>query len=715
MSRRKKGNKKKYKKQLTIEIKQLFQSSPNTPLNYKQISGQLGIKDAQLRKLVNTILNELLIQEYLKQYDAGKFKLNLNAGEHIGTLEVVSSGRGFVTSDDFEKDILINKDNLLNALNGDQVVVEIFKKKKGKSEGRIVAVKERAKEHFVGVLEMSENFGFVVPDSPRIHVDFFVPKSKLNGAKNGQKVLVKMTDWPDAESSPFAEVEETLGYPGNNDAEMMSILASYGIPLKFDPKTIQEAEKTPVELDRDEIKKRKDLRTVTTFTIDPVDAKDFDDALSFEVLKNGTYRVGIHIADVSHYVQPNSNIDKEARKRGNSVYLVDRVIPMIPEHLSNLVCSLRPEEEKFCFSAMFTLDKNAKVQDQWFGKTVIFSDHRFTYEQAQEIIEGKKDRHQLKEEVLTLDRLAKKLRKKRMDSGALSIESEEIRFELDEKGIPVGITKKISQDAHKLVEEFMLLANKYVARKVGVKKAGEKISPFVYRIHDKPDPEKLELFKTFISKFGHNISYKNDQDISKSMNKLLHSIKGETEYGIVQQMAIRSMSKATYDTKNIGHYGLHFDYYTHFTSPIRRYADLLVHRILFAELKNKSYEMSGSLQEVCDHISRTERGANDAERDSDKYFQVLYVKNEIGQTFDGIITGITDFGIFVEMIDNRCEGMINLRAIEGDYYYFDEKNYRIIGTNSGVELNLGDKIMVTITNVDVMKRQIDLEIAGELI
>lgn len=713
MSRNKKRNKKDYKKHLTREIQSIFKEDPQRTFNYKQISSRLGIKDAQLRKLIHSILNDLLMQEFILQEDAGKFQLHYKPSEFKGTLQVVASGRGFVTTPDFDKDIAISKDKLFKALDGDEVLVEVTGERRGKPEGRIIEVIERAKTHFVGVLEMSQNFGFVVPDSQKIHIDFFVPKAKLNGAKNGQKVLIKMTDWPDAESSPFGEVEEILGYPGNNDAEMMSIIASYGIPLKFNPKTIEEAEKIKVDLDKTEISKRKDFRSITTFTIDPLDAKDFDDALSIQFLENGNTEVGIHIADVSHYVPLNSAMDQEAQKRGNSVYLVDRVIPMIPEHLSNLVCSLRPKEEKFCFSAVFELDKNAKVLRQWFGKTVIYSDHRFVYEEAQEVIEGKD--HPLKREVLTLDALAKKMRKQRLDNGALSIESEEIRFELDEKGFPVGITKKISKDAHKLVEEFMLLANKHVAKKVAIKKPGEKITPFVYRVHDKPNPEKLELFKTFISKFGHDISYKTEHDISKSMNKLLGEIKGENEYGIVQQMAIRSMSKATYETKNIGHYGLHFEYYTHFTSPIRRYADLLVHRILFAELNHKSYEGSGNLGKVCEHISRTERSANEAERDSDKYFQVLYVKNEVGQTFEGIVTGITDFGIFIEMIENRCEGMVNLRNIDGDHYYFDEKNYKISGTNTGVEINLGDKLMVTITNVDVLKRQIDLKIEGDII
>lgn len=713
MSRgRKKGNKN-FKQLLNKQIREVFKSDPKKVFNYKQIASRLNINDQEQRKLINRILNDLTESEYIHQVEHGKYQLHFKPSEYKGKLEVVGSGRGFVITEELEKDILINKDNINKALDGDEVLVEIVGRKKGKAEGKIIEILNRSKIHFVGVLEMSQNFGFVVIDSPKIHVDFFIPKSKLNGAKNGQKVIVKMTDWPDSGDSPFGEITEILGYPGNNDAEMMSILAGYGIPLKFNEKTLKEAEKVKVELDAEEVKKRRDFRNVTTFTIDPLDAKDFDDAISIKFLENGKAEVGIHIADVSHYVQPDSAMDQEAKMRGNSVYLVDRVVPMIPEHLSNLVCSLRPKEEKFCFSSVFTLDTEGKVLDEWYGKTVIFSDHRFVYEEAQEIIEGKKE-HFLKDEVLHLDKIAKKRRKKRMENGALSIESEEIRFQLDEKGFPIGITKKTSKDAHKLVEEFMLLANQFVAKKVAIKKPGEKVTPFVYRVHDTPDPEKLELFKTFISKFGHDISYKNAQEISKSMNKLLTSIRNENEYGIVQQMAIRSMAKAVYDTKNIGHYGLHFDYYTHFTSPIRRYADLLVHRILFAELNSKSYEKSGELNEVCKHISRTERNANEAERDSNKYFQVLYVENEVGQTFEGVITGITDFGIFVEMIENRCEGMVNLRNIEGDHFYLDEKNYKIVGTRTGVEINLGDKLMVTIMQVNVPKRQIDLEIAGDL-
>jgi len=562
---------------------------------------------------------------------------------------------------------------------------------------------------FVGTLDVKNKFAFLILDNNKINVDLYIPLEKLKGAKTGQKVIARMTSWPKGVDSPFGEVLEVIGMPGNNDAEMYSILFKNEFEIKFPQEVVQESETVGMELDPEEVKKRKDFRGKLTFTIDPFDAKDFDDALSYEVLENGNIEVGIHIADVSHYVQPGTAMDDEAQKRGNSVYLEDRVIPMLPEQLSNMACSLRPNEDKYAFSAVFELDENGTVHKEWFGKTVIHSDHRFAYEDAQEVIEGRSDK--LKNEILAMDKIAKIIRKERMKNGALSIESEEVSFVFDEEGMPSGVVKKTSKDANKLIEEFMLLANKRVAIFVG-KLPGDNGSnnQFIYRCHDKPSLEKLKTFSVFIEKFDYDLEFENVNNVAQKINGLLNKIKDTPEYGLIQTMAIRSMSKASYQTNNIGHYGLAFDYYTHFTSPIRRYADLVVHRLLQDKLDNKQKNYGNKLNEISEHISAQERKAIDSERESNKFFQAKYLQDKVGEEFVGTISGLADFGIFVRINDNFCEGMITMQSLPNDNYYFDNDKFQIVGRRNDSVFNFGDQVKIKVIGVNMLKKQVDLEL-----
>ena len=689
-------------------VRKVFDKNPDSVLSHKQVCVLIDVRENALRKLVFDVLQDLAHDGFLQSHAHGVYSLSVKNGLFEGTIELTARGAGFVVTDDEESDIFIAPQNLGQALNGDRVRVRIFKRGKTRNEGEIIAVLEREKSQYVGTIELHDKFAFLVPDNLKAGTDIYISKEKLNGAKNGDKALVKITIWPKTSDNPYGEVVEVLGKPGSNDTEMISILCNHGIDYKFPQAVLAEAETVGMDLDEKEIAKRRDMRGVTTFTIDPVDAKDFDDALSFRRLENGHIELGVHIADVSHYVRPGSAMDTEALKRSNSVYLVDRVVPMLPEQLSNMACSLRPNEDKYSFSVIFEIDEAGIVHDQWFGKTVIHSNRRFSYEEAQEIIEGKQGDYQ--DEILILDKIAKILRKSRLKHGALSIESEEMRFRLNDQGHPIEVIIKTSKDAHKLIEEFMLLANKYVAKFVAAPKKGRDTVPFVFRVHDRPDAAKIALFNVFIEKFGYKVDARQPDKIALNINTLLEEILHTPEYSLIQTMAIRSMAKATYETDNIGHYGLAFDFYTHFTSPIRRYADLVVHRILQEELTTKKHRYGKELADVCKRISRMERKAVEAERESTKYFQTVFVKDHVGEVFTGIVSGIAEFGLFVRMDGNQCEGMVPMMEIPGDRFYFDAEKYRIVGSRFKKEYNFGDKVTVRISEVHTRKRQIDLEL-----
>lgn len=696
---------------LTHVVRKVFEKNPDSVLSHKQVCVLIDVRESALRNLVFEILEELSKDGTIKRTAHAVYTSGIKEDVFEGFIELTARGAGFVVTDDEQEDIYVAPQNIGQSLNGDRVKVRVFKRGKSRMEGEIVAVLSRERTQFVGTIETHDKFAFLVPDNLKSGTDIYIPKEKLSGAKNGDKALVKITVWPKSSKNPYGEVVEVLGKPGSNDTEMISILCNNGIDYKFPQEVLEEAELIGMALDPTEVAKRRDFREITTFTIDPADAKDFDDALSFKRLENGNIEIGVHIADVSYYVRPGSAMDKEALKRSNSVYLVDRVVPMLPEQLSNLACSLRPKEDKFSFSAVFEIDETGKVYGKWFGKTVIHSNRRFSYEEAQEIIEGKAGDFQ--EEILILDKIAKILRNSRLKNGALNIESEEMRFKLDEKGHPEEVVIKTSKDAHKLIEEFMLLANKKVAVFIAEPKKGRDVIPFVYRVHDKPDIDKIALFNVFIDKFGYKLDFSHPDQIAKSINKLLGDIRLTNEYSLIQTMAIRSMARATYETKNIGHYGLAFEFYTHFTSPIRRYADLVVHRIVQEELTHQKHLYGKELDEICKRISRMERKAVDAERESTKYFQTLFVQDHIGEEFIGTVSGIAEFGLFVKMDENYCEGMVPMLEIPGDRFSFDSEKYRIIGNKTKKEYNFGDKVRVKISDVNPRKRQINLELVVE--
>lgn len=697
---------------LTKDIISVFRKNPKKPLNHKQVSSSLGIKNSSGKTQVIKALHRLVATEKLDEVAPGKFKLIFQGSVLEGKIDITRSGSAYVMVDGFDDDVYISPKNMNAALHNDIVRINLFAVRKGKKiQGEVVEILQRAKTDFVGIVEVVGKFAFLVPDSPKMHVDLFIDKSKLNGAKHGQKAIARMTDWPPDASSPFGEIVEVLGAPGEHDVEMSSILSENGFPPTFPEEVEAEAAKIPTEITKEEISARRDFRNITTFTIDPIDAKDFDDALSFQKLENGNLEVGVHIADVTHYVKEGAMIDKEAVSRATSVYLVDRVIPMLPEVLSNQVCSLRPKEEKLCFSAVFEMTTKGKVINSWVGRTVIYSDRRFHYDEVQDILEAGEG--ELFEELSALNSIAKIMREKRMGSGAIAFNKVEVRFTLNDNKKPVGVRLKVQKDAHKLIEEFMLLANRTVAEKIGKPTNKEKPKTFVYRIHDTPDQEKLSDFANFIKKFGYQFTAKQPGDISKSLNSLLHEVEGKKEENVISTLAIRSMAKAEYSTQNIGHYGLAFDYYSHFTSPIRRYPDMMAHRLLARYEKGGSSADQEHYEHLCKHSSEMERQAADAERDSIKYYQVLFMQDSIGKDYKGVVTGVTDFGIFVEIAENKCEGMIRLRDIDDDYYVFDEENFRIIGHNYNRVINLGDELMIRVKKADLMRRQLDFELLEE--
>ena len=732
MNKRRRGNKNKKSVKianLTQGILKILKSDSNKTFNYKQIAAKFGVDDPSSRNQIIKKLAQLAAKKQIEEVERGKFKIVLGGNIYTGKLEVTSKGAGYVIVEELEDDVYIPANNLNKALDGDEVEVYIYKRKRrGKSEGEISRIIARKRDEFVGVVEIQKNYAFVNTQDGKMYTDIFVPKNKIGKAEDGDKVLVKLEDWPDKADSPFGKIVKVLGKPGEHNTEIHAILAQYGLPYEFPEEVEEFANQLDTSIKEDEIKKRRDLRETLTFTIDPKDAKDFDDALSFKVLENGNYEIGIHIADVSHYVKPGTPLDDEAYERATSVYLVDRVVPMLPEILSNNACSLRTHEEKYTFSAIFELDEKADVKNQWFGRTVTYSDARFAYEEAQHIIETTKNSipaeisltgkdydadPAVAEAILKLDKLAKIMRTKRMRHGAISFDKVEVKFNLNENHEPVGVFFKTSKDANKLIEEFMLLANKKVAEYIGNPSTGLKEKKtFVYRIHDEPDDEKLASLQNVIKRFGYKLNLKDRKSTTQSLNTLLKDVQGKKEQNLVDTLAIRSMSKAEYSTHNIGHYGLAFDYYSHFTSPIRRYPDVMAHRLLQHYLDKGKSASEEEYEEKCKHSSDMENLAASAERDSIKYMQIKFMKDHQDEEFLGVISGVTEWGIYVEIISNKCEGMIRLRDMTDDHYVFDQDEYAVMGQRSKKVYQLGDEVYVKVKNADLIKRHLDFVLIG---
>lgn len=688
----------------------LFANNPSNIYNYKQIAKLFDITDEGSKLLITAILYELLDHGSLIEISRGKFKLANQGGYITGEVQLTMRGAGYIISEECDEDVFVTQSNLNHALNGDTVKVYLYAKKRGKQqEGEVVEIIKRSTDSIVGVVEVSKTFAFMTANSRQMPYDVFIPLNKLKGAKNGDKIVVKITEWPEKYRNPFGEVIAVLGRPGENETEMHAILAEFDLPYKFDKKVEEAANKVPVDISEKDYKERRDFRDLPTFTIDPADAKDFDDALSIQALGNGNWQVGVHIADVTHYVTPDSIVEQEAFNRATSVYLVDRVVPMIPEKLSNLVCSLRPNEEKLCYSIVFELDKNGDILDQWIGRTVIKSDKRFDYEEAQKIIEGAEG--EFMNELLVLNELAQKIRARRFKNGAISFERVEVKFDIDEKGKPLGVYFKEHKESNQLIEEFMLLANKRVAEFIGRVKKGQRAKTFVYRIHDKPDPEKLQKFANFIQRFGYNINTTSQKNITTSINSLLDEVQGKKEQNVIETLAVRSMAKAVYSINNVGHYGLSFPFYTHFTSPIRRYPDMMVHRMLTDYMDGGKSKSKEKYEDKCKHSSEMEKRAAEAERASIKYKQVEFMKDHIGEDFDGIISGVTEWGFYVELNDSKCEGLVHIRELDDDYYFFDEDNYAIIGKRNKKTYQLGDSVRIKIVRADLEKKQLDYTLA----
>jgi ribonuclease R len=687
------------------EVLRIFVQHPRQKFNYKQIAHRLGGATADKKAAVKTALIHLMKANKIVETSRGKFQYALPKDGISGTIDFNRRGAAYVTPEEGGKDIYIPPPNTLNALQGDEVEVKITGvNRRGQKEGMVRQVIKRNKKRFVGIAEVEKDFAFVIPDDPSLHVDFFIPSDKIGDLKDDDKVLVELVDWPTKAKNPYGRVVEIFGQSGENSAEMHAIVAEFGFDINFEPAVEKAAENLPKKISKEEIAQRRDFRKTMTFTIDPADAKDFDDALSYRELDNGHVEVGVHIADVSHYVTRGSIIDQEAEKRGTSVYLVDRTIPMLPEVLSNELCSLRPHEESLCYAAIFELDDTGKVFRYDIEKTVIFSDQRFAYEDAQALIENPSGKYG--KPLVRLNNIAKKLKKQRFKEGSINFESTEIKFDLNEEGKPVGIITKERKDAHKMIEEFMLLANKTIARHVATKVK----MPIPYRVHETPRDEKMAELVRMAKRFNHTIKTESTEAYVNSINTMMKAVEGTIEADILRPMAIRSMEKAYYTTQKTSHFGLAFSHYCHFTSPIRRYPDLLTHRYLHAYLKKEKIKGISGLEKLCDHSSKMEQKAVNAERASIKYKQTEYLSDQVGNEFEGIISGMTDYGIFVEIIENKCEGMVRMRDIRYDRFYYNEKDQKAVGKRTGIQLKLGDIVTVEVKKTDLNKRTIDLDL-----
>ena len=704
----KKAGKRMTKKELAKMLQDFFHAKQGEILSLKYIFEALKLTTHPLKMLCMDILSEMKEDDYITETEKHRYRLNTHGIEMTGVFQRKSNGKNSFLPDDGGEPIFIAERNSAHAMNNDRVRIAFYAKRRGKgAEGEVIEILQRANDTIVGTLEVNKGYAFLLTENRTLANDIFIPKDKLKGGKSGDKAVVKIVEWPERAKNPIGQVIDILGKAGENTAEMHAILAEYGLPYVYPASVEKAADRIPAEIPAEEIARREDFRDVTTFTIDPKDAKDFDDALSIRQLKSGLWEVGVHIADVTHYVPEGGIIDKEAEKRATSVYLVDRTIPMLPERLCNFICSLRPDEEKLAYSVIFNLNEKAEVVDSRVVHTVIKSNRRFTYEEAQQVIEtGQGD---YKDEILQLNKLAKLLREKRFVAGAINFDRYEVKFEIDEKGKPVSVYFKISKDANKLIEEFMLLANRTVAERIGIVPKGKKPKVFPYRIHDLPDPDKLDNLAQFIARFGYKLRTTGSKaDVSKSINHLLDDIQGKKEENLIETVSIRAMQKARYSTHNIGHYGLAFEYYTHFTSPIRRYPDMIVHRLLTKYLDQHGRTVSEKKYEaLCDHCSEMEQVAANAERSSIKYKQVEFMTERLGQVYDGVISGVTEWGLYVELNENKCEGMVPIRDLDDDYYEFDEKNYCLRGRRTNRTYSLGDAITIRVARANLEKKQLD--------
>lgn len=698
------------KQQVKERIAQFFNEGDprGREADYRSIAAYIGVRDARGHRLIGQALNEMAESGLLRQIAHGRFTLAVPRNVAQGIITIARGGSGSITLEG-GAEVAIPSYKTGHALNGDTVEVHYsFSRRLKGLQGEVTRIVKRARTSFVGIIQVERGFAFLVPDSRYMPYDLYIPLEELHGAQHGQKAIAQITQWPDEAKNPYATVTEVLGMPGKHEVEMHAILAEFGLPYVYPEEVTAAAEKLSDAISKDEIAKRRDCRALTTFTIDPATAKDFDDALSYRTLDNGHVEVAVHIADVTHYVTPDSIIDEEAFQRGTSVYLVDRTVPMLPERLCNNICSLRPNEDKLTYSVIFQLDEQANVVDFWIGRTIIRSDARLTYEQAQQVIEGGDSPYAT--EIRGLHALATILRNRRFADGAIDFATREVRFKLDKDGHPIGVYPVEDNESHHLIEEFMLLANRTVAQYIGKPKPGKPPRPFVYRVHDRPDPQKLDTFCHVIATFGHQ--YKGDTTTmsGQDITRVIKAVRGRPEEHLIDILAVRSMAKAIYTTKNIGHFGLAFPYYTHFTSPIRRYPDMMVHRLLTLALDNQPFPSQDALEEKCRHASEMERVASEAERASIKYKQVEYLKDRLGDTFEGTISGVADFGMFVELNENSCEGMVSMRDMTDDFYVFNPDDYTIVGRSYGHIYRLGDPVKIRVLRADLTLKHIDFEI-----